>query len=132
MVDFGVVIFGPWEVLSRTGLDQIITPSYNILVSNVPGPGTEKLYLCGSQMLASYPISTLLPGVNINITLLSHGNALDFGLLGDRHALPDIDLVADRMNFHFSKLEKKLLGKQKRSGKQSNPKKNSVRVSGGT
>ena len=114
MIDYGVIIFGLWEVLSRTRLDQFISPSYNVLVSNVPGPGDEDMYLRGSRMVASYPISTLLPGVNLNATLLSHGNALDFGLLGDMHALPDLDIVVDRMEYHFAELQQAVLGKRPR------------------
>lgn len=114
MIDYGVFIFGLWEILSRTRLDQIITPSYNVLVSNVPGPGDDSLYLCGSRMLASYPISTLLPGVNINITLLSHGNALDFGLLADMHALPDLHIVVERMAYYFGELQRQVLGRKRR------------------
>ena len=114
MIDYGVIIFGLWEVLARTKLDQLITPSYNVLVSNVPGPGDNDLYLCGSRMLASYPISTLLPGVNLNATVLSHGNNLDFGLLGDMHALPDLDIVVERMVQRFAELEREVLGKKSR------------------
>jgi len=112
MIDYGVIIFGLWELLSRTKLDQIITPSYNVLVSNVPGPGDKDLYLCGSRMVASYPISTLLPGVNLNATVLSHGNSLDFGLLGDMHALPDLEIVVQRMMVRFTELQQAVLGRQ--------------------
>ncbi|MGI9288922.1 MAG: wax ester/triacylglycerol synthase family O-acyltransferase [Pseudomonadales bacterium] len=113
MVDYGVIIFALWELLSRSKLDQFIAPSYNVLVSNVPGPGDDGLYLRGSRMLASYPISTLLPGVNLNATLLSHGNSLDFGLLGDMHALPDLDIVVERMQYNFAELEREVLGKRR-------------------
>jgi WS/DGAT/MGAT family acyltransferase len=116
MIDYGVIIFGLWEILSRTRLDQIITPSYNVLISNVPGPGDDDLYLRGSRMLASYPISTLLPGVNLNATVLSHGNSLDFGLLGDMHALPDLEIVVQRMVLRFAELEKEVLGVKRRAG----------------
>ena len=110
MMDYGVVIFAMWELLSRTRMDQFVTPSYNVLVSNVPGPGDEAMYLCGSKMLASYPISAFLPGINLNTTVLSHGNSLDFGLLGDKHVLPDLDLVAQRMLHHFDTLQRQVLG----------------------
>ncbi|MDH3992356.1 MAG: wax ester/triacylglycerol synthase family O-acyltransferase [Gammaproteobacteria bacterium] len=111
MIDYGVIIFALWELLSRTRLDQVIKPSYNVLVSNVPGPGEKDLYLNGSRMLASYPISTLLPGVNLNATLLSHGNSLDFGLLGDMHALPDLEIVVQQMVLRFEELQRVVLGK---------------------
>jgi len=116
MIDYGVIIFGLWELLSRTRLDQVITPSYNVLISNVPGPGDDDLYLRGSRMLASYPISTLLPGVNLNATVLSHGNSLDFGLLGDMHALPDLEVVVQRMALRFAELEQTVLGVKRRTG----------------
>jgi diacylglycerol O-acyltransferase len=116
MIDYGVIIFGLWELLSRTRLDQIIAPSYNVLISNVPGPGDDDLYLRGSRMLASYPISTLLPGVNLNATVLSHGNSLDFGLLGDMHALPDLEIVVQRMTLRFAELEREVLGVKRRAG----------------
>jgi len=69
------------------------------------------MYLHGSKLEASYPISTLLPGVNLNATVLSHGNSLDFGLMGDMHSLPDLDLVAQCMVSHFDKLQLAVLGK---------------------
>jgi len=113
MMDYGVIVFALWELLQRSKLDQFIAPSYNVLVSNVPGPGDEDMYLSGSRMVASYPISTLLPGVNLNVTLLSHGNHLDFGLLADRHALPDLNLVADAIVEQFELMEKAVLGRTK-------------------
>ena len=130
MMDYGVVIFAMWELLSRTRMDQFVTPSYNVLVSNVPGPGDEAMYLCGSKMLASYPISAFLPGINLNTTVLSHGNSLDFGLLGDKHVLPDLDLVAQRMLHHFDTLQRQVLGGKpaaakptsRRAGRKAAPK----------
>lgn len=106
MMDYGVIIFALWELMERSKIDRFVAPSYNVLVSNVPGPGDGELYLCGSRMVASYPISTLLPGVNLNITLLSHGNSLDFGLLADRHALPDLNRLAATMVKQFAALDK--------------------------
>ncbi len=114
LIGYGVVIFGLWELLERSGADRYLAPSYNVLVSNVPGPGQDNLYLCGSRLLASYPISTLLPGVNLNATLLSHGNSIDFGLLGDRHALPELDSVVQRLQYHFKQLDKAHAASSKR------------------
>jgi len=111
LMDFGVFFFALMELMNRSKLDRYIAPSYNVLVSNVPGPGQEDMYLCGAKLEASYPISTLLPGVNLNATVLSHGNSLDFGLMGDMHSLPDLDLVAQCMMVHFDKMQLAVLGK---------------------
>lgn len=123
MMDYGVMVFALWELLERSKLDQIVAPSYNVLVSNVPGPGDEAMYLNGSRMVASYPISTLLPGVNLNVTLLSHGNTLDFGLLGDRHSLPDLGLVSEGLVRQFAAMEKAVLEKKPRARRKAPAKK---------
>jgi WS/DGAT/MGAT family acyltransferase len=123
MIDYGVIIFGLWEIMARTGIENYVAPSYNVLISNVPGPGDEDLYLRGARMVASYPISTLLPGVNLNATVLSHGNSLDFGLLGDKHALPDLEIVVQRMVVRFEELHKLVLGKRSSAKKAGTAKK---------
>ena len=41
MMDYGVIVFALWELLERSKLDQFLAPSYNVLVSNVPGPATR-------------------------------------------------------------------------------------------
>jgi WS/DGAT/MGAT family acyltransferase len=121
MMDFGVLFFGLMELMNRSKLDRYIAPSYNVLVSNVPGPGQDDMYLCGSRLQASYPISTLLPGVNLNATVLSHGNSLDFGLMGDMHSLPDLEVVARLMVDRFDDLQQGILGKGTRQ-KTARPK----------
>ena len=126
MMDYGVIMFALLELLERSKMDQFIAPSYNVLVSNVPGPGDEAMYLNGSRMVASYPISTLLPGVNLNVTLLSHGNKLDFGLLGDRHALPDLGRVAEAIERHFAAMEQAVLKKKKPRARRKAPAKKAL------
>jgi WS/DGAT/MGAT family acyltransferase len=104
LVDFVLLMGSAFEVFQRTGLDRVIPQSYNVLVSNVPGPGTSDMYLAGSRMEASYPISTLTPGNNLNLTVLSHGNSLDFGLLAAQGTLPDIDYLVERLDYQFKAL----------------------------
>ncbi len=118
LIDFVLVIGGAFELLQRTGLDRWVPQSYNVLVSNVPGPGTEHMYLCGARLLASYPISTLTPGNNLNLTVLSHGNSVDFGLLAARGTLPDIDYLVERLDVQFARLMEEF-GIAEAAGKRS-------------
>jgi WS/DGAT/MGAT family acyltransferase len=104
LIDFVLVIGGAFELLQRSGLDRLVPQSYNVLVSNVPGPGTKDMYLAGARLLASYPISTLTPGNNLNLTVLSHGNSVDFGLLAARGTLPDIDYLVERLDYQYGLL----------------------------
>ena len=114
LMDLAMVMVGALEMVDRAGLGRFFSPSYNVLVSNVPGPSEDVLYLRGARHLASYPISAFLPGGNLNVTVLSHGNKLDFGLVADKHALPDLAIVADRMEKRFAELAKKVPGKKAR------------------
>lgn len=122
LIDFAMLMSGALELLDRTGLGKRLSASYNVLVSNVPGPREDELYLRGSRQLCSYPISAFLPGSNLNITVLSHGNRLDFGLLADKHALPDVEAVARGMERNFAELEAMVLGARAVSAKPASVK----------
>jgi diacylglycerol O-acyltransferase / wax synthase len=65
----------------------------NVTISNVPGP-RQALYTAGAQMLHYYPVSTILDGQGLNITVQSYLDTLDFGLVACRELVPDLwDLV---------------------------------------
>jgi WS/DGAT/MGAT family acyltransferase len=111
LMNLAMVMVGALELTDRTRLGEVFSPSYNVLVSNVPGPREDELYLRGSRHLSSFPISAFLPGANLNITVLSHGTQLDFGLVADKHALPDLKFVARGMEQRFAELEREVLGR---------------------
>lgn len=68
--------------------------SYNLTVTNVPGPQIP-LYLLGSKMIAAYPLGPLFENQALNIALLSYDGNLNWGFNADYDALPDLtDLVA--------------------------------------
>lgn len=119
LVDFALVMVGVLELADHTPAGRFLSPSYNVLVSNVPGPPEDVLYLRGSRQLASYPISAFLPGSNLNVTVLSHGDKLDFGLVADKQALPDLQFVARSMEKCFAQLETEVLGKKSRAAPKS-------------
>ena len=108
LMDFAVLMFGAYELFERTGLQQRMPASYNVLMSNVPGPAGEHMYLLGSRLIASYPISTFLPGTNLNVTVLSHGNSIDVGVMTDRLAMPDAERLAESIVQRFAELERAL------------------------
>jgi hypothetical protein len=57
----------------------------NLLISNVPGP-REPQYVNGARLEAAYTTSMLLAGQALNITVVSHADNLDMGIL----ACPDL------------------------------------------
>ena len=67
----------------------------NVVVSNVPGPRVP-LYLAGARMLNYFPVSIVVHGVALNITVQSYMDQLCFGLIACRRAVPDLhDLAKD-------------------------------------
>jgi WS/DGAT/MGAT family acyltransferase len=73
--------------------DRLGSP-INLVISNVPGP-REPLYIAGARLLHYYPVSTIVEGQGLNITVQSYLDTLDFGLVGCRELVPDIDHLAD-------------------------------------
>jgi diacylglycerol O-acyltransferase / wax synthase len=65
----------------------------NVVISNVPGPPVP-LYLAGAKMLTNYPTSIVVHGLALNITVQSYHQSLDFGLMADAVAMPDVQELA--------------------------------------
>jgi WS/DGAT/MGAT family acyltransferase len=61
----------------------------NLTISNVPGPPVP-LYMAGAKMLTNYPCSIVVHGVALNVTVQSYDQSLDFGLMADAKAMPDV------------------------------------------
>lgn len=61
----------------------------NVVISNVPGP-REALYTAGAKLLHYYPVSTIVDGQGLNITVQSYLDTLDFGLIACRELVPDL------------------------------------------
>ena len=74
----------------------------NVVISNVPGPRIP-LYMGGARMRHFYPVSTIAPGVGLNVTVQSYLDTLDFGLVADRQLVPDLDTMA---RLHVDEIDK--------------------------
>jgi diacylglycerol O-acyltransferase len=61
----------------------------NVTISNVPGSKVP-VYLVGARMTDYYPLSIVVHGVALNITVQSHVDQLCFGLIACRRAVPDV------------------------------------------
>jgi len=60
-----------------------------VTISNVPGSRVP-VYLCGAKMTDYYPLSIVVHGIALNITVQSHVDQLCFGLIACRRAVPDV------------------------------------------
>jgi WS/DGAT/MGAT family acyltransferase len=70
-------------ILSRT------RPPLNLVISNVPGP-RDPLYLAGAKLEGHFPVSVVMDGVGLNITVMSYRDHVDFGIVADREQVDDV------------------------------------------
>jgi diacylglycerol O-acyltransferase len=85
----GVQSFAPPTLLAQASRLQFSTRLFNLIVTNVPGPQFP-LYLLGRQLDRAYPVAFLPENHALAIAIMSYNGELNFSLLGDFDALPDI------------------------------------------
>ena len=78
-------------------------PFFNLVVTNVPGPGVP-LYVLGARMLEAFPIVPIAGNLSVGVAALSYGEQLTIGLLADPGACPDLDVFADGIDGSFAEL----------------------------
>ncbi|OMC55057.1 diacylglycerol O-acyltransferase [Mycobacterium sp. IS-836] len=81
------------------------SPPFNLVISNVPGPH-EQLYYGGARLDGSYPLSAIVDGQALNITLVSNGANLDFGLTGCRRSVPHLQRLLAHLESSLKDLER--------------------------
>jgi diacylglycerol O-acyltransferase len=90
-------------VVRRATASERIPALANVAVSNVPGPPVP-LYLAGARMLSNYPCSIVTHGLGLNVTVQSYDQSLDFGLMADAAAMPDVRDLARAVGTAFDTL----------------------------
>lgn len=82
------------RLATRTRLADRTNPPANLVLSNVPGPRAP-LHLGDAELKHYYPVSTIVDGQGLNITVQSYVDTLDFGLVSCRELVPDLWDLAD-------------------------------------
>jgi diacylglycerol O-acyltransferase len=80
-------------------------PTFNVTVSNVPGP-SEKLYWNGAPLEGMYPLSIVTHGQALNITVTSVADSLDVGIIACRRSVPSAQRLIDHMEEALVELER--------------------------
>jgi diacylglycerol O-acyltransferase len=95
---------GAIVALQKLGIADRVAPAANVVISNVPGPREPK-YLNGAKLVEQFPVSMIIDGQALNITVLSHDDRLDFGLLACPVAVPDPQQLADLLETALQSLD---------------------------
>lgn len=87
--------YGYALVTSARGLlNLLLKPSrgnlaFNVVISKVPGPKSQ-MYWQGCRLDGMYPVSVVMDGLALNITVASRHEWLDFGLVACPQTLPRV------------------------------------------
>jgi WS/DGAT/MGAT family acyltransferase len=93
----------PPTVLAQASRLNFSTRLFNLIVTNVPGPQLP-LYVLGRELQDLFPVAFLPEDHALAIAIMSYNGALDYGLLGDYDALPDIELITQGLQDTLAQL----------------------------
>ena len=85
-----------------------MNPPFNLVISNVPGPQVP-LYLAGARMLTFHPLSIVMHGLALNITIQTYAGSVDFGVIGDKKAVPHVQELADLLEAAYEEARELLV-----------------------
>ena len=91
-------------IMSRT------RPPLNLVISNVPGP-REPLYCAGAELQGHFPVSVVMDGVGLNMTVMSYRDHIDFGVIADREQVDDVWSLMDGAGRALEELESVICGR---------------------
>lgn len=94
----------PLALSPLPGFVKYTHPPFNIVISNVPGP-ENPMYFNGSKLDGLYPVSIVLDGQALNVTLTSRDKYLDFGLIGCRRSVPHLQRLLTHLETSLAELE---------------------------
>lgn len=95
-------MFGPMlNLMAHTPLSHATI--HNAVISNVAGPVT-KLYICGAEVKALYPLGPIFHGSGLNITVMSLGDKLNVGIISCPQLVDDLWELADRFDAELAAL----------------------------
>jgi WS/DGAT/MGAT family acyltransferase len=95
--------FAPPTIMAQAARLQARQRLFNLVVTNVPGPQIP-LYMLGSELEGIYPMVPLAENTALGIAIMSYDGQLNFGLVADYDALPDLDALAEELRSSIEEL----------------------------
>ena len=93
-----------FKTYGKNGLADRLPAVANVAISNVPGPQVP-LYLAGARMVTFHPLSIIVHGLALNITVQTYAGRVDFGIIADKKAVPHVQDLAGMMQAAFEEAE---------------------------
>jgi diacylglycerol O-acyltransferase / wax synthase len=118
----GLTDFAPPTLLAQASRLNFSTRLFNLIVTNVPGPQFP-LYLLGREMEEIVPIAFLPENHALAIAIMSYNGKVDFGLLADYDALPDLEEFGGMLEDALAELLKEARARSKAAASSNGVKK---------
>jgi WS/DGAT/MGAT family acyltransferase len=99
----GLEALAPPTILAQASRLQFSTRLFNLLVTNVPGPQFP-LYVLGRKLLDLFPVAFLPENQSLAVAIMSYNGKMDFGLLGDYDAMPDLAELGEALEASLAEL----------------------------
>jgi WS/DGAT/MGAT family acyltransferase len=99
----GVQSLAPPTILAQASRLNFSTRLFNLLVTNVPGPQFP-LYVLGRRLRDLFPVAFLPKGHALAVAIMSYDGSMDFGLLGDYDAMPDLEHLGELLDESLAEL----------------------------
>lgn len=78
------------RVVTQLSGQRWLRPVQNLVISNVPGPPIP-IYMAGAELVAFYPVSVIVHGTGLNVTVMSYRGDVNVGIVADREQMPELD-----------------------------------------
>ncbi len=88
----------------KSGMASRLPMVANLAISNVPGPPVP-LFLAGARFLSFHPLSIVMHGLALNITVQTYAGHVDFGIVGGKKALPHAQDLARAIEQAFAEAQ---------------------------
>jgi diacylglycerol O-acyltransferase len=104
IVAMSAIGISPLGIHPLLRLDGVARPPFNLVISNVPGPRAP-MYWNGARLDGLYPLSVLVDGQSLNITVTSYSDKVAFGLTGCRRTVPHLQRLLTHLDAELDALE---------------------------
>jgi diacylglycerol O-acyltransferase / wax synthase len=93
----------PPTILAQASRLNFSTRLFNLIVTNIPGPQVP-LYVLGRRLIDLFPLAFLPKGHALAVAIMSYDGRIEYGLLADYDAVPDVDVLAEGLQESLNEL----------------------------
>jgi WS/DGAT/MGAT family acyltransferase len=101
----------PPTILAQASRLNFSTRLFNLIVTNIPGPQLP-LYVLGRELQDLFPLAFLPEHHALAVAIMSYKGRIEYGLLADYDALPDVGMIAEGIEASLQELLQAARGKR--------------------